>query len=165
MANAAPLETPIVRFRLCGGCFSAASSGYADENLAKYLRKFTNTYTALLGWAGFQALQLKRILASVRQSALLVELSYQGGNSHRRFSIASTHVVPRAYIRDPLVIDEIRHHEDRYRHNGGIGTLVVIIQCGSVSQVMPVEVDPPNKITWDTREDWDTVLNHFVDSS
>ncbi len=29
---------------------------------------------------------------------------------------------------------------------------------------MPVEVDPPAKISWDERNDWAEVLAHFVDS-
>lgn len=29
---------------------------------------------------------------------------------------------------------------------------------------MPVEVDPPSKITWDVREDWAHVLHHFVEN-
>lgn len=144
----------------------SAGTGYADENLAKGLRKFTSAHTALLGWAGFQALQLKRIPANVRQNALLIELSYhpRHAESYRRFSVTSTHIVPRNYIRDPLVISDIQRREERCRQNGGIGTLVIIIQCGGVSQVMPVEVDPPSKISWDTREDWERVLKHFVDS-
>lgn len=52
------------------------STAYPDENLAKYLRRFTSTHASLLGWAGFQALQLKRIPANIRQNALLIELSY-----------------------------------------------------------------------------------------
>ncbi|KAF8055547.1 hypothetical protein FPV67DRAFT_1484584 [Lyophyllum atratum] len=144
----------------------SAGAAYADENLAKGLRKFTSAHTSLLQWAGFQALQLKRIPANVRQSALLIELNYHGrhSESYRRFSVASTHVVPRNYIRDPLVISDIQRREERCRHNGGIGTLVIIIQCNGVSQVMPVEVDPPSKISWDTREDWASVLHHFVES-
>jgi hypothetical protein len=81
-----------------------------------------------------------------------------------RFSIAGTHIVPQTYIRDPLVTADIQRREQRCRQTGGIGTLVVILQCGGVSQVMPVEVDPPAKITWDAREDWPAVLNHFVES-
>jgi hypothetical protein len=140
--------------------------GYPDDNLAKNLRKFTSAHTDLLGWAGFQALQLKRIPANVRQNALLIELSHHNkyAESHRRFSIASTHIVPRTYIRDPLVIGDIQRREERCRHNGGIGTLVIILQCAGVSQVVPVEVDPPGKIPWDTREDWPAVLQHFVES-
>jgi len=78
--------------------------------------------------------------------------------------VAGTHIVPRTYLRDPLIVADIQRREERCRQNGGIGTAVVIIECGGVSQVMPVEVDPPSKITWDTREDWDAVLRHFVES-
>jgi hypothetical protein len=157
-----------------------------DENLGKSLRKFTSAHTALLGWAGFQALQLRRVPANVRQNALLIELSYHhhAESLHRsvswywvfylsrslfgptkiRFSVAATHIVPWTYIRDPLVIADIKRREERCRQSGGIGTLVVIIQCGSTSQVMPVEVDPPSKIAWDSRDDWANVLSHFVES-
>jgi len=185
----------VSRFRLCGGCMTTnycsqecqkihwpshkpicqhtasqvsavkSSSGYGEENLAKSLRKFTSAYNTLLGWAGFQALQLKRIPANIRQNALLVELSQTGHpDSHRRFSIAATHIVPRSFIRDPLVVADIQRREERCRLSGGIGTLVIIIQCGGISQVMPVEVDPPSKITWDVREDWAHVLHHFVEN-
>ncbi|KAF8635068.1 hypothetical protein AX15_000559 [Amanita polypyramis BW_CC] len=138
-----------------------------DPNLAKNLRKFTSAHADLLGWAGFQALQLKRIPANVRQNALLIELRYQPPSAgdmeaHRRFSIASTHIVPRTYIPDQLVLADIARREERCRRAGGIGTLVVILQCGDISQVMPVEVDPPAKITWDERQDWAQVLVWFV---
>ena len=83
-----------------------------------------------------------------------------------RFSVAGTHLVQRSYItsRDPLVAADIERREERCRRNGGIGCAVVLIQCGAVSQVMPVEVDPPSKISWDPREDWSEVLQHFVSS-
>ena len=71
---------------------------------------------------------------------------------------------PRRFIRDPLVLNNIQEREERCRRNGGIGTLVIILQCGDVSQVLPVEVDPPSQVTWDTREDWLQVLHHFVES-
>jgi len=187
-------ETSAVKFRLCSGCMTtqycshdcqklhwsehkaicqhtvsqlkqAAPNAGPDENIARNLRKFTSAHNALLGWAGFQALQLKRIPANIRQSALLIELGYRNHpESHRRFSIASTHIVPRTYVRDPLVIADIQRREERCRHNGGLGALIVIIQCGATSQVMPVEVDPPSKITWDSRDDWAQVLSHFVES-
>ncbi|KAI6038771.1 hypothetical protein EDC04DRAFT_1898736 [Pisolithus marmoratus] len=140
---------------------------YPDENLAKYLRKFTSTHASLLGWAGFQALQLKRIPANIRQNALLIELSYHPcKESLFRFSVAETHIVPRSYVtsHDPLVAADIERREDRCRRSGGIGTLIILVQCGGISQVMPVEVDPPSKIAWDSREDWKEVLRHFVDS-
>lgn len=192
--NCSAHERPPVKFRLCGGCMTtqycsqecqrahwsshkpicqhtvaqltAASQGaYQDENIAKSLRKFTSMHSALLGWAGFQALRLKRVPANVRQQALLVELSYNPrADSRRQFSIAGSRVVSRTFIHDPLVIDDIQRREARCRQSGGIGTCVVIIQCGSISQVMPVEVDPPSKITWDSREDWADVLSDFVES-
>ena len=83
-----------------------------------------------------------------------------------RFSIKGTHIVPRTYVtsRDPLVAADIQRREERCRRSGGIGTAVVLIQCGAVSQVMPVEVDAPAKISWDERNDWADVLARFVDS-
>jgi hypothetical protein len=159
---------------------------YPDENIAKLLRRFTSQHTTLLGWAGFQALQLKRVPSNVRQSALLIELSPRPSSdpnrqcvislassflpsSHPstcRFVVKGTHIVPRTYVtsRDPLVAADIQRREERCRRAGGIGTAVVLIQCGAVSQVMPVEVDPPAKISWDERKDWAEVLAHFVDS-
>lgn len=72
------------------GAKQQALSSYGDENLAKNLRNFTSTHTALLGWAGFQALQLKRVPANLRQSALLIELDYQNHpESHRRLVLHS----------------------------------------------------------------------------
>lgn len=143
------------------------SDDYPDENLAKLLRKFTSMHTPLLGWAGFQGLQLKHVPANVRQHALLVELSYRpSADKRRQFTIKGTHIVPRAYVTgsDPLVAAEIQQRDDRCRRSGGIGAAVVLIQCGGLSQVMPVEVDAPSKITWDIRDDWEDVLHHFVES-
>lgn len=56
-------------------------AGAVDESLVKNLRKFVSAHSTLLGWAGFQALQLKRVPANVRQSALLVELDYRPSSS------------------------------------------------------------------------------------
>ncbi|TFK27897.1 hypothetical protein FA15DRAFT_585437 [Coprinopsis marcescibilis] len=189
------IESPSVKFRLCGGCattrycspdcqkahwpshkavcqHTAAQASTATKiasvgevDITKTLRKFTSAHSALLGWAGFQALQLKRIPSNVRRNALLLELSYRDHAEWlRRFSIVSTHIVPRTYIRDPLVVNDIQRREERCRHSGGIGTLVVILQCRDIAQVMPVEVDHPSKISWDEREDWLAVLNHFIES-
>ena len=30
--------------------------------------------------------------------------------------------------------------------------------------MMPVEVDPPSQISWDSRDDWSEVARHFVNS-
>ncbi|KAK7682568.1 hypothetical protein QCA50_014368 [Cerrena zonata] len=194
--NCGAVENPAVsRFRLCGGCMitqyctqdcqkrhwashkaicqhtssqmKQPVAPQVDENIFKGLRKFTSTHADLLGWAGFQALQLKRNSSNIRHKALLIELSYRpGADSSRRFSIKGTHVVPRTYVtdNDQLVAADIQRREERCRQRGGIGTAVVLIQCGDISQVMPVEVDSPNRISWDTREDWADVLHHFVES-
>ncbi|KAG6832746.1 hypothetical protein H0H87_000595 [Tephrocybe sp. NHM501043] len=60
--------------------------GFGDAELQKCLRKFASAHTALLGWAGFQALKLKRIPANIRQNALLIELTHHNrhSESHRR---------------------------------------------------------------------------------
>jgi hypothetical protein len=61
------------------------TAGYGGENVAKSLRNFTSAHAGLLGWTGFQALQLKRNPANVHQIALLVELTPTGhSESHRR---------------------------------------------------------------------------------
>ncbi|KAJ6558358.1 hypothetical protein B0H19DRAFT_946954 [Mycena capillaripes] len=189
------VELPsVARFRLCGGCMTTqycspdcqkihwpshksicqhtanqlaalAPSGHDPDTQS--LREFVSAHAVLLGWAGFQALQLKRIPANVRHNALLVELNSTANIEwHRRFSIAATHVVPRTHICDPLVIEDIQHREEQCRANGGIGTAVIIIQCGSISQVLPVdvEVNSPSRISWDIRDDWAAVLYPFVSS-
>ncbi|TFK71465.1 hypothetical protein BDN72DRAFT_436315 [Pluteus cervinus] len=151
--------------QLANAKLAPMSGAPADENLAKNLRKFTSAHTALFGWAGFQALQLKKVPANIRQSALLIDLTYKNHDeAHRRFSIASARIVPRTFVCDPLVNADIQRREERCRQNGGIGTAIVILQCNGISQVMPVEVDPPAKITWDAREDWPQVLHHFVEA-
>ncbi|KAJ3865598.1 hypothetical protein EV359DRAFT_63016 [Lentinula novae-zelandiae] len=192
------VETPVARFRLCGGCMvtqycsqecqkvhwphhkticqhttsqiasikQQAVGGFSnDENIAKNLRKFCSAHTSLLCWVGFQALQLKRVPSNIRQHVLVIDLApHSHPEGHRRFSVVSTRIVKRSYIGDPLILADIQRRDDRCRHNGGIGALVVLVQCAGISQVMPIEVDPPSKIAWDTREDWASVLHHFVES-
>lgn len=140
------------------------SHAYADENVAKCLRKFASAHQDLLSWSTYQALNVKRLPSNIRANCLIVDLAYHGNGSesHRKFSIKGTHIVPRSYIMDPLVTADIQRRDDRCRRLGGIGTAVVVVQCGAASQVMPIEIDPPAKIGWDTREDWAGVLNHFV---
>ena len=55
-----------------------------NEDIVKGLRKFTSAHSTLLGWAGFQALQLKRVPANVRQQALLIELSFRPSSDSLR---------------------------------------------------------------------------------
>ncbi|KAL6298354.1 hypothetical protein BKA93DRAFT_72474 [Sparassis latifolia] len=185
------------RFRLCGGCMvtqycsqecqkahwpshkticqhtastvaAVKEPGAYDDNLAKNLRRFCSSYAELLGWAGFQALQLKRLPSNLRHKALMIEIEYHQSASDplRRFSVKGTQIIPRSYVadNDPVVGSDILRREERCRKMGGIGTAVIVIQCSDVNQVMPVEVDAPSKISWDTRDDWADVLRHFVES-
>lgn len=141
------------------------SSHHATEDtIAKCLRKFASAHQTLLSWSTYQALNVKRLPSNIRTNCLVVDLAYHGNGaeSHRRFSIKSTHILPRTYIIDPLVTADIQRRDDRCRRLGGIGTAVVVVQCGGASQVMPIEIDPPASIGWDTREDWAGVLGHFV---
>ncbi len=55
-----------------------------NEDIVKGLRKFTSAHSTLLGWAGFQALQLKRMPANVRQHALLIDLNYRQSSDSLR---------------------------------------------------------------------------------
>jgi hypothetical protein len=58
----------------------------SSSELPKHLRKFTSAHATLLGWAGFQALDLKRMPSNIRKFALAVELSWRGSTDPgRRF--------------------------------------------------------------------------------
>jgi len=141
------------------------SSDHPPPDLAKHLRKFTSAHSTLLGWAGFQALELKRMPSNIRKWALLIELSWRGGNDPgRRFQVTDTHLLPLSYLSsDPVVCSDIQRREDRSRRTGGIGAAVVLLQCGRISQVMPVEVDPPAKVPWASIPDWEDLLSRWVD--
>jgi len=84
----------------------------------------------------------------------------------RRLTIAGTRIIPRSYIesRDPLVAQDIKRREERCRANGGIGAAVILIQCGELSQVIPAECDSPSRIPWDSREDWEDILERYVEA-
>jgi hypothetical protein len=83
-----------------------------------------------------------------------------------RFVIQSASLIPRSMIeqRDPLVAKDIERREARCRAAGGIGTAIVLVQCGGLSQVMPVECDAPSRISWDMREDWASILERYVEA-
>jgi hypothetical protein len=78
----------------------AVHPGYVDENLVKYLRKFTSAHQELLNWVVFQALQLKRVPANVRQQALLIELEYNqsGSDPLQRYESFSKRSCVRAHL-------------------------------------------------------------------
>jgi hypothetical protein len=62
-----------------------AQSQFGDEGMVRCLRKFASAHEVLLGWAGYQALHLKRVPANIRQCALVIELNYRPHpDSHRR---------------------------------------------------------------------------------
>ena len=111
--------------------------------------------------------QPRRIRRAPSVSSVDRDLRFRKAHDRiRSFTIKGTHIVPRSYVtdNDPLVGADIQRREDRCRRGGGIGTAVILIQCGDISQVMPVEVDAPSKISWDSRDDWSDVLRHFVDA-
>jgi hypothetical protein len=78
--------------------------------------------------------------------------------------VKGTHIVPRTYVTDPQVADDIRRREERCRQIGGIGCAVILLQCGAISQVVPFEVDRPSTISWVSEDNWAEVLVHFVES-
>ncbi|KAF8527993.1 hypothetical protein BU17DRAFT_38359 [Hysterangium stoloniferum] len=143
----------------------SASDSSQPVDISKHLRRFTSAHSTLFGWAGFQALELKRIPSNIRKSALLIELTWRGGSdTSRRFEVVTTHLVPLSILAsDPVVCADIQRREDRSRRSGGIGAAVVILQCGRISQVMPVEVDSPAKVPWATMSDWEDFLSRWID--
>jgi len=105
-----------------------------------------------------------------------------------RFEINGTRIVPLSILgSDPVVVADIQRRKDRCRRTGGIGAAVVLIQCGRISQVMPVEVripcphfsffpravetlinahfqvDSPAKIPWASTPEWEDLLCRWVD--
>ena len=85
------------------------SADYPDENIAKLLRRFTSQHTTLLGWAGFQALQLKRVPSNVRQSALLIELTPRPSSDPHRQCVPPSLSVFISHPYPPLQIRRQKH--------------------------------------------------------
>ena len=80
-----PAHKPICQHTQGALKSQASAAPSPSENVAKNLRKFTSAHEALLTWAGFQALQLKRMPSNVRHKALLIQLSSRPhAESHRR---------------------------------------------------------------------------------
>jgi hypothetical protein len=52
-----------------------------------------------------------------------------------------------------IVAEGIKRREGRCIQSGGFGCAFIRIQCGSINQIMPVEVDLPGKISWDSQDD------------
>ncbi|THH03134.1 hypothetical protein EW145_g6502 [Phellinidium pouzarii] len=144
----------------------SVSSAMSEDALAKNLRKFCSAHQTLLNWSVFQALQLRRVPANIRTMALHVDLKYRNHtDSARRFVVATARIVQRSVVEsyDPLVAQDIQRREERCRRAGGIGAAVILVQCGAMSQVMPVECDSPSRISWDTRDDWADILARYVE--
>lgn len=150
------------------------------EDTVKALRKYTSTHTALLGWAGFQALRLKKVPANIRHSILIVNLARGDAASRRTksasaFRFHSTQILPlAAYLTDPLILADIARREQRSRASGGVGCLIVVLKVlgagaeagagGEINQVVPVEVDRVEGIQWAERADWENVLREALES-
>ncbi|KAF7424041.1 hypothetical protein PC9H_009341 [Pleurotus ostreatus] len=108
------------------------------------LRKYTSAHSALLGWAGFQALRLKSVPANIRHSALVVNLtptshhhhhhpnsssSSYNNNSRNAFAFHSTQIRPlAAVLADPLILADIARRAQRSRAAGGVGCLIVVLK-------------------------------------
>lgn len=146
---------------------SQGAGQYPTPNMAKYLRKFCSTHASLLAWVAYQALDLKHVPGNIRTKSVLIEIAYEP-SAPLRFSLRGTHFVPRTYLSqyaDPLIVEDVHRREERSRRAGGIGCAVVLLQCGNMAEVMPVEVDHPAKLTaWEVREDWEEVLEWYVSS-
>ncbi|EJD07162.1 uncharacterized protein FOMMEDRAFT_17627 [Fomitiporia mediterranea MF3/22] len=143
------------------------ANAYSEENIAKNLRKFVSAHQMLLSWSAFQALQLRRVPANIRSLALHIDLQYRNhADPARRFVISSARLVQRSLVEsyDPLVAQDIQRREERCRRSGGIGAAVILIQCGGMSQVMPVECDSPSRVPWDAREDWAEILAKYTEA-
>ncbi|KDQ24295.1 hypothetical protein PLEOSDRAFT_1047621 [Pleurotus ostreatus PC15] len=116
------------------------------------LRKYTSAHSALLGWAGFQALRLKSVPANIRHSALVVNLTHThtsstsnhhhhpnspssynnsntNNNSRNAFALHSTQIRPlAAVLADPLILADIARRAQRSRAAGGVGCLIVVLK-------------------------------------
>ncbi|EJD36638.1 hypothetical protein AURDEDRAFT_74033 [Auricularia subglabra TFB-10046 SS5] len=164
-----PSHKPICRFTVATVGASRAEGRFAGgqyptPNLAKYLRKFCSVHTTLLGWAAYQALALKRNPRKLQTTGLLLELTY-APSAPLRFKLQDHHIIPRAFLAkhaDPLVIEEVNRREARARSTGGVGCAVILVQCGNMAEVMPVEFDHPDRLPWADREDWDDVLEWSI---
>ncbi|KAL4262071.1 MUB1/samB family protein [Pleurotus pulmonarius] len=80
-----------------GGGYTGGEGGYEGygggegyEETVKSLRKYTSTHTALLGWAGFQALRLKKVPANIRHSVLVINLTRSHSSSSHSTSTSNS---------------------------------------------------------------------------
>lgn len=139
---------------------------YGDPRLAQRLGNFISKHEQLIQWAGMQALQVKRMPSNVRHKALLIVLDYQPhSKSVLQFSLVETQIIPlntALHGSSPALLDELKRREQRSRKSGGLGALVVVVQCGipGTCQVVPVEI--PRNVPWDSRDDWEPTLRKFV---
>ncbi|EJD44245.1 hypothetical protein AURDEDRAFT_137472 [Auricularia subglabra TFB-10046 SS5] len=136
-----------------------ASGQYPTPNLAKYLRRFCSIHASLISWAAYQALNLKDVPENLGVKGMLIEVAY---NPHLpfRFELVGTHLIPRTYLArhaDPLVVADVQRREERSLRAGGIGCIIILVQCGSMAQVMPVEVSQPMD-NWQVHADWEQYL-------
>jgi len=140
---------------------------YPTPNLAKYMRKFCSHHATLLAWIAYQALELRRMPANIRHKSLLIEIAYDT-NAPLRFKVVGTHFVARSYLSqyaDPLIVEDVNRREENCRRVGGLGTAVVLLQCGAMCEVMPVAIDKPSRLSdWEVREDWESILEWYIEA-
>lgn len=137
---------------------------YGDSKLSQHLRKFVSRHEELIQWAAVQALEIKRAPFNMTQKALVIVLDHRPHpKSLLQFTVKQAQTTPLdTLLRDsePTLLSELQQREARSRARGGLGALVVIVQCGGIIQVVPVEV--PCHLTWDSRDDWEPTLRKFV---
>ena len=107
---------------------------------------------------GSQALKPSKF----RENALLIQVALDDPDHIESLSISSTRIVPRDFINDPIVNSDIAGRQERCQINGGSGTYLVIVQYGTISQVVPFE-DLDDEVCHDNEEGDDHEDRHGGD--
>ncbi|KAH7106937.1 hypothetical protein BKA62DRAFT_685568 [Auriculariales sp. MPI-PUGE-AT-0066] len=140
---------------------------YPTPNMAKRLRTFSALKATLLVWAAYQGLNIRKMPQNLTTKCLLIELNYEP-KATLKFSFKKAFILPREYLAqhaDPIIVDDVVRRDERCRRAGGVGTALVLLQCGGMAEVMPIELDQPSTFNaWEDREDWESILEYFTTS-
>lgn len=135
--------------------------------MAKRLRVFVTVKQTLLVWTAWQALQLRQHPSNLREKLVLIELDYEPKNT-LKFTFKRSFIMPRSYLAqhaDPLIVADVQRRDERCLRSGGVGTALVLLQCGALAEVMPIEMDQERVFqAWDIRDDWEDILQYFITS-